>query len=449
MKNRFLLFSFIFISNIISSQTFERSYFSGSSQCILQKEDSSFVLSTRGPVLFHIGPAGDSISVKTFPIDKIYNLIKSSEGGYILGGDDQSRACVIKLDSAMDTLWKKIFPPLYSSSEMNYVTDLVELDDSSIVFSTRGIGVTDSYTRAVIYRLDKNGNVIWNTTPPMTTRSWACNIAFDTAHLYSALFLYSAGIYSLQLTSQSILNGDTLWQKFYYDSVNHHGFQPSYLLRTDSNFYIAGGINYYPSINIFLNRQYSQMLMKFDLNGDSIWMHEYSDGQFFKINRNSASSFYCVGYEGDSAVLVKMDGYGNRLLTKYFIGNGQALFLDIIFTSDNELAISGSTIDPTDNYIYVVRTDSAGIVHTLIETLPDQLPVEYYFDIASKILHINFDHTENTDLIIYSMDGKLVTSKKLESSINQVELEWLNSGQYIAVLKKSSIVVSHFKFQVY
>ena len=59
--------------------------------------------------------------------------------------------------------------------------------------------------------------------------------------------------------------------------------------------------------------------MKFDLNGDSLWMHEYSDGQFYKINRNSVGSFYCVGYEGDSAVLVKVDENGIRLFSKYFI----------------------------------------------------------------------------------------------------------------------------------
>jgi hypothetical protein len=445
MKTIILLTLFYWCTFSADSQTFEKTYFQGDGRCILQKEDSSFIIAPWKNYLMHISSVGDSTSVDEYSNTALFNIIRLHDGGYITSGTYiPNDGCVIRLDNSMDTLWMKTFP---QNGNPSFVSEITELADSSIAFSIGGEDLNGGHEFfAKIIHLDQNGNLTWQ-TDTFIPELLICNIASKDTQLYSAANINYNGHTSVQLTCQNAMNGDTIWQKLYIDSFTTlDNFCSLSLLATDSNLYMAG----FSVSNSTGTSVFQQMIIKTDLNGDSVWMHKYSMGSTTKIISTSPNTLTCVGsQDNDSIVLFQIDSSGNTLWTKYFSPFDQSTAYDLISTSDGGFAFSGNTIDSVNNiyYLYAVRTDSLGkVLSTIGISEINEKPVNYYYDAINHFLKIDMEEKENLMALIYSLDGKLIFRKSINDKTIIIDTNSLITGQYIVALQKSNVIVSRYKF---
>ncbi len=448
MKKSTLILS-ILLPLQLFSQSFEEVFSPGNGTTILQRDDSSFIVSTFSLAngILEISPAGDSLSFKDFPYCGFQKMIKSYGDGFLATGilpGPGLGSCLIRLDSNLDTLWMKTYLPGSSSFGM----EIIELADSSILLTISESGGMSSYNCYLLH-LDVDGNILWQTNPTFS-KSVVNNISSNHNLVYRAV--NDEGGF-LQLTCYNGLTGDTVWEKKYNQYTSHGmDFKPfsNSIVVSDSGLYIGGNVTSDSAGVISMQ----EMIFKTDLNGDSVWLQTYLPGTFTKIISTSAQNYYCIGTALDSVILFGADDSGTMTLSKNFRRYDFAYPSELISTTDSGFALCGFAQDTTThiNYSYVVRTDSSGIVE-IVTAIPEvsNFIVDYSYNNNDRRLKINFDELEKGMISaeIYSISGQLLLEKKLSDKTNVLDLNSLTTGGYFVVVKRGTANISQYKFLIY
>ncbi len=172
--------------------------------------------------------------------------------------------------------------------------------------------------------------------------------------------IYGSGYGSL-LINRIDLNGDTLWTKEY--KKNYYSFSTgasnSLIYTYDSNYVFCGSI-----IDTLNNRD--ALLVKLNLNGDTLWTKKYGGANFDNANivcQTPDSGFVLMGVTQSFSMgsasdfyLIKTDKNGNFLWQQVY---GTTLAEDCIsgqITLDGGFVMSGIK----NSLLYVLKTDASG-----------------------------------------------------------------------------------------
>jgi len=189
-------------------------------------------------------------------------------------------------------------------------------------------------------------------------------------YIFSGIKTDSLSNYNKILLFRTDLNGNIQWTREYGKNGYHYaggGFR-SLVATGDSNFVLAGSV--YDSSGLFTRDGF---LMKFDANGDTLWMKKYgwapgTFDRFYHCIRTDDNGFILTGQTkvvfpsqlpGDVYV-VKTDSAGNLQWHNTYGGSGDDGGISIEKDHGGGYVISGSG---TNSYLpYIVRIDQNGIL---------------------------------------------------------------------------------------
>ncbi|MGP8215915.1 MAG: T9SS type A sorting domain-containing protein [Bacteroidia bacterium] len=316
--------------------------------------------------------------------DYAYDMHKTSDGGYVLGGVTENyptgirRSYVIKTDANGDTLWTSIYgDTCRGSNAQQYINDICQSGDGGYL-GVGGMIVCGGITTegGEITRLDLNGNVLWSKTcthgSPDPYPVIQCS---DGNFIFGGMVTgVGAGLTDAFLTKIDI-NGDTLWSRTYGSPGNEWFY---HILQTPDGGYLAAGYSDGFSLGV-IDTNRNIYLVKTDSNGNLQWSKTYgthtgnqqcfghclqptTDGGYIVTGQAGGYFPCCANVESDSGIfLMKIDASGNMKWAKYFSGEfGHA----VKQTADKGYIIAGSGNygDSTGDDVVLIKTDSLGIL---------------------------------------------------------------------------------------
>jgi len=195
-----------------------------------------------------------------------------------------------------DTLWTRT----YGGSGDDVVFDMHETDDSCYVLCGY-INDSSSY----IFKINQEGDIIWEKTYPSFNSSRSFNITFDNG------FILASNSYILKLDS----SGDSLWCFYVKDTIG--SFEVKSVIQTSDSGYILTANNDVCALT---------RIIKFDSNISVEWDTIYVGHIFYQTNKiiQVSDSEYVfitmisVYPLGDYGALCKIDSVGNILWTTFW-----------------------------------------------------------------------------------------------------------------------------------
>jgi len=184
---------------------------------------------------------------------------QTSDGGYIIAGSasgpDPSDGWVVRLDSQGNLLWQEMF-----RDQDVYFVDQTR-DGGFVIAGTVCVcGSTNRQAAAWVFKLIRNGDVLWQKAYLVSGRSDAYSVKQTRDGGYIVAGHSSLGALILRLDR----NGDIIWQRSYSGS----GFSASSVIQvSDGGFVVLGG-------------SLGPYLLKLDNKGNTVWLRTYRYGQY-------------------------------------------------------------------------------------------------------------------------------------------------------------------------
>ena len=308
--------------------------------------------------------------------DYTYDMHKTSDGGYVLGGVTENyptgvrRSYVIKTDANGDTLWTSIYgDTCKAGNAQQYINDICQSVDGGYL----GVGGMipcggSSTTGGEITRLDANGNVLWSKTCATGKPD-----PYPVIQCKDGNFIFGgyctgigAGLEDGFLTKIDA-NGDTLWSRTYGGAGNEWFY---HILQTPDGGYLAAGKTDGFGQGV-VNTNDNIYLVKTDANGNLQWSKAYgtstgNQDAFGHCLQPTTDGGYIIAgaaqnqiAQTDSSIfLMKIDASGNMKWAKYFSG--------VFGHAVKQAADKGYLIVGTGNYgttgldVVLIKTDSLG-----------------------------------------------------------------------------------------
>ena len=346
--------------------------------------------------------------------ERAYSIIELTTGGYLISGLAQSNDgdvlynrgqddfWILKLDSAGDTLWSKIF----GGSGIDVAHNVIETKDGGYLIS----GYGDSYDGdfignnsdiggedGLLIKLDKDGNTQWK-------KLYGGNFHDDfysikqlndggfiiagTSNSTDADFTNNHG-YSDMWVLRLKENGDTMWTRCFGGSEPDGGYQVK--IDTDDNFVIMGGSS-------------------------------SSDGDVMGTGQGSTDMWF-----------IKVDTLGKLLWHKCIGGYGGQQGADIlVFPNANYMAIGYSAMNDE-----VVKDNHGGFDASLVKLQGGAVGISEHSSpleniklwpnpVSESILHI--DYNKSIDVIeVYDILGQRVLQAK---NVKHLDVSGLTKGIY-------------------
>lgn len=308
--------------------------------------------------------------------DRGYCIQKTFDNGYVIGGvandgwgTSSSDVCLLKIDSAGELVWHKIFGDIFKDEA--YVVRQTADSGFVLVGYTQNYGV---YGDAVyLIKTDVNGNILWSKTYATNIIHMVGmeDIGWDVRQTSDSGFVIVGQTYDDSTDYPSILllktnsTGEMLWNKV-YRSLNSNPCMGRCVLQTiDNGFFIAGYIDSMAGIG------YDMCLIKTNEIGDTIWtkiLGTYYDDVPYCIQQTSDSCIIITGsmrptilnYTGSVMALLKINLLGDTLWSKIYktpgsLGNYSQ---SVEQTSDGGYILTGG--GPFAGYSGIIKTNAVG-----------------------------------------------------------------------------------------
>ncbi|MCK9612915.1 MAG: T9SS type A sorting domain-containing protein [Bacteroidales bacterium] len=427
------------------------------------------------------------------------SVLQTDDGGYIIAGRTMSYGngsndiYILKTDANGNELWTKT----YGGNGWDFPTDIKKtLDNCYIIVggtSSFGAGASDAF----MMKIDNNGDSLWFKTygGSLDDKAFEVEICEDSGYIISgATSSFAVGFAAAYLIRTNYL-GDTLWTKTYekkdFNVANS-------IIKTNIDSFILVGV-----AEIGGTPGADGLVIKTNSIGDTLWMNTYggasydefysicedNDGNYllcgttynltagsydvylvkitnsggliweksigginadnaYSIIKTSDNNFLVVGSTesygsgGKDVYLIKFNSNGDTLWTRTFGSSGDDMAGSIRETNDGGYIISGITNSFGNNYdIYLIKTDGSGISginNNDIENgefiiYPNPSSGTVYLEIPKTI-----DETVNCE--IYSLQGELVQSEKIET--NTIKIDLPESGIYFITVTGKSFNVT-------
>jgi hypothetical protein len=210
---------------------------------------------------------GDTLWTKTYGrggYDEGYSVQQTTDGGYIIAGNNNSDAYLIKTDASGDTLWTRT----YGGTGYDKGFSVQQTSDGGYIVA----GYTDSYLIGIydIYLIKTNstGDALWTKIfgGPGNDYCYSVQQTSDGGYVlagYTTPFGNGKQVYLIKTDA----SGDTLWTRTYGGTGNEEGY--SVQQTTDGGYIIAGSTS---SGGAGCSDVY---LVKTNASGDPLWTRTY------------------------------------------------------------------------------------------------------------------------------------------------------------------------------
>lgn len=397
-----------------------------------------------------------------------YSTITTNENKYISTGwknldtinytQDSTVALLIKFDANGDTLWTKEY--MYAPQKKSYGADIYQEADSGFVVC----GITNKYStnmRAMLLRLDKDGNVLWEKNYPNAGDVYAYSLAkaADGGYLLAGVQFGggTSGVtdaYALKTDSL----GNFMWSKLYGGAKGD--INRSVVKTLDGGYIFTGG-------TIPVNDVWEDgVIRKINANGIVEWeknIGNENDNAFDPVFSLSDGNYAVLGAYRDTinvnalnAWLVKFDINGNihwqRFYNKYG-GNNHNYFRDLKETPDKGFVIIGelTNLSLWQQNMWLIKLDSLGCdIANCSVGITEEMPNEFVFTLypnpAQDVLHIETTYNkEQTILYIYDITGKEIRQTSIKSNYQQLNISTLPAGLYLCRLTQGDFNIKTIK----
>ena len=308
----------------------------------------------------------------------------------------------------------RTYYPAHSAS--SYCTDAFEAPNGQIILTGTTADTIKNANLLCIVGTDANGNFLWSKKYGRSTFEYLANGFISRSVITDAnnFYLYSAALDSnnkyFSVFMKFDYNGDTLWQKKYYDPTDHLYIQ-GVTKSVDNGFLMTG---------FFEGSLETTLLIKTDNNGNELWRKKIQKGTGIntqvghKIIQDSATGKIVIAghqYEADQTQPANFSGYANVIVTNsigivlskmIYSGACGSGFRDLIQTRDKKCIAVGS-IDQCNNYgggSLGVRRKKGFIVKFDLNNLNPEILLKE-FDTLSTTNHITaITELDNSDLVV-------------------------------------------------
>lgn len=369
-------------NHLIGQSYFQKTYGSTTTdrgRQIIKLKDNNFAIigsstgAFQGIKLIKVDSSGNPIWQKSFFSPDIlhYNycdsFLESQDSGFIIAGNTGYTSaygrdiCLIKLNSAGDTIWTKIYagPSLaYYRAEAN---EIIHTSDGGYAITGNERGSWDK--DVFLIKTDSNGNVQWSKSYGGSDDDVGLSLkqteegGFVITGYTSSFGNGSRDVYLLKVNS----NGSLLWTRTYggifWDFANH-------IEVTNDNGFVVTGCS---SNNV---TGFDLFIMKTDSSGNTVWANTYGgdeDEVGISVKQINDGSYIVTGYTNSYGLgqtdvyLVKTDSNGNALWSNTYGGASDDQGNDVIELTDG-FVIVGTTRNfsrgSTD--VYLVKVDDSG-----------------------------------------------------------------------------------------
>lgn len=323
---------------------------------------------------------------------------------------------------------KKLFLPKSNTADSRDVIETTPNNYVMMGFTIDSIG-TQLQQRMTLAGLDQNGNLSWRKSYGSNNFTymsyiWSAGIMIKKNNfLYSAIIVADSNLQQPSVFIKFDFNGDTIWQKKYYETPNKQLFFTSVAPSVDNGFLITGAIqtntptfNNHPTVALYL--------LKTDINGNKLW-----DKRIYKPNLDETQCGYKViqdsltkrifivgsqdvGSNSCSNILI-LDSLGTQIGQKNYSGPNGGGLIDIIKTNDNNFVSIGGNNYPFQ--IAGMNTTKSMLIK--IDTAGNLIYKQEYDTLVVVNAFNNVSELNNGDLI---MGGELGTLVQYGVGINDV-----------------------------
>lgn len=403
-----------------------------------------------------------------------YDFIKSHNNYYysIANAVDSTNtvfSILFKFNEFGDTLWSKFFKG--DNVDSNLVSASLNITPNGFIHT----GITGSNTndsKTFLSCLDSLGNEIWRKKYNYTTYTEKANYSiYDSLTKRYIMVGYMDGTPMKSTTYITDSTGNVLIQKYFINN-GFGGMLSNIRKSSDGNFISCGTI--YTGNTIGSWKMAKSVLIKFDINGNLIWIKEY--GQESIINEFSnieiisndtivvagqIDTLYAQGLGLNTMYqLLKIDPNGsliwNRVIDISTINGTQDIPKGLTLTVDDGYALTGffaNTIPP--NPFVLLKLDEWGCFNAGCQTVGvEELYNSNLFSVfpnpANNQIHIKF---EQPNLVadtyeILDFYGRIILSGKITSQNTQINVEHLPSSLYLLQVKNKGVVVENKKISI-
>lgn len=289
------------------------------------------------------------------------SVIPGNNGGYVMAGDADDNALVIKIDKNGNALWNQTYGDTYEQN----ITSIAPGNDGGYVI-TGVISNSDTlYSDALIIKIDENGSELWTKLFGATALDAAVSILPDNAGGYTI-----AGN-----TRKSYLVSS--WESWVF-KIDENGNQTtsnqtignrtaaySAISANSGGYVIAGEI--YPIGGGYSNA----WVIKIDKDGNEQWTKTFggSDGDgAYSITHSNTGGYIIVGYtipdgaDYSDLWVIKIDEDGNETWTRTFGGSGSEKATSITPGNNGGYVITGWTYSygAGNSDAWVIKIDEDG-----------------------------------------------------------------------------------------
>jgi hypothetical protein len=302
-------------------------------------------------------------------LDYCYDMHKTYDGGYVLGGisfsypNPYGKSYVVKTDVNGDTLWTASYGDTVGGNcDLQYINDLCQLSDSGYL-TVGGKKTCDNSGSGEITRLDKNGNVLWaKKCTPNGEDPYPC-IQDKAGNFIVGGYVTGIGAGANDGCLMKLdANGDTLWSRTYGGTGNEWFY---HIIQTKDGGYMAAGYT-----SSFGQGGQDIYIVKTDVNGNLIWSKAYGTaGDEFAfghcLQATSDGGYILTGQVGSGSqsatgiFLMKIDSTGNMKWANYYSG---AFAHAVKQTPDKGYAVVGTGDYGTGYHVVLIKTDSTGVM---------------------------------------------------------------------------------------
>ena len=140
------------------------------------------------------------------------------------------------------------------------------------------------------------------------------------------------------------------------------------------------------------------------------------------------------------SLLLSISGFGQTVITKSNISSGggtaTAGTTRIIYTV-GEVAVNETTqgtVHISEGFINSEFVNETG----LSDYRQNELNVSVFPNPAKDFVNVKFPDTKSYEIDLYSADGKIITTYTTNSTIEQIPVNNLSSGEYLMIVKNTS-----------
>ncbi len=319
------------------------------------------ILPVQSWVSVYNGGAGSAQKMVTDPIGNIYvsGTMKDSLGvyGYV----------TIKYDTSGIQLWVA----RYAGGGGYTGRVALSVDSSGNVYVAGHTYDPISYSyKNVIIKYDTNGNQLWVSRYGSSNyNSISAMKVDDVGNVYvtGEFYNYSSrpSLYDY-VTIKYDTNGNQIWDRR-YNSAGGYSVPPTLAVDSSGNVYVAGH-----SFNAVGPSHYDYVLIKYDTNGNQVWITKYNSGMYNDARDvfvDKSGSIYITGNSYNESnfsndyVTIKYDTSGNQLWVKsYDNGGGESVKKLVVDSLGNVYVTGVSSFNATNTkYGYAtVKYDTKG-----------------------------------------------------------------------------------------